>query len=163
MKHNVMGLDLSLTASAYHDGADCCGLIKTKFLGAERLQHISNCIFHIVELESPQLVVVEDYAYGARGHAFSIGELGGLIKLGLFERGFRVLLVTPTSLKKFVTNKGNSPKDIMMLQTFKKYGVEFTDNNLCDAYGLAQVGKAYLGGTEVKYEKEVLKKTIVYC
>ena len=27
----------------------------------------------------------------------------------------------------------------MLLKTFKKWGVEFDDNNLCDAYGLARM------------------------
>ena len=164
MDKKVIGLDLSLCNSAYHDGEGVyCGIIKSKLRDAHRLLEIRREIFKVLEAMDPQLVVVEDYSYGSRGNTFSIGELGGVIKLGLFERGFRVLLVPPKSLKKFIAGNGNASKDLMMLKTYKKYDVEFEDNNLCDAFGLVQVGKAYLKGTDINYEKEVLKKVEVYC
>lgn len=158
-----MGLDLSLSSSAYYisDSGDH-GVVKSKDKGVKRLLFIRDTLLRVVKGYNPDLICIEDYSYGSSvGQAFSIGELGGIIKCSLIELDFKVLLMSPSSLKKFISGKGNSSKDVMMLKTFQKYGEEFTDNNICDAFGLVQVGKAYLEGTDIKYEKEVLEKVEV--
>ena len=48
-------------------------------------------------------------------------------------------IISPTTLKKFVTGKGNSGKDIMLLEVYKRWNVSFSNNNLADAYGLARM------------------------
>ena len=53
--------------------------------------------------------------------------------------------VAPTSLKKFVTGKGNAKKDLMLLSVYKRWGFDTTNDNKADAYGLAQFGRALLG------------------
>jgi Holliday junction resolvasome RuvABC endonuclease subunit len=134
-------------------------LIKSKLKGCPRLSFIEKQVMGCVSAYNPDLIIIEGYSFGSRlGQAFSIGELGGLVKVALFEGGYKSIIIPPTCLKKFVTGKGNASKDIMLMKTFKKYGVEFTDNNKCDAFGLAQMGKAYLEGTEIMYEQEALKK-----
>jgi crossover junction endodeoxyribonuclease RuvC len=76
-----------------------------------------------------------------------LGELAGVVKLNLFntfkdspnERLKTPLQVPPMTLKKFVCGKGTATKDLMLLNVYKKYGVEFSDNNATDAYGLARI------------------------
>ena len=66
--------------------------------------------------------------------------------------------MTPTTLKKFITGKGAGPKDVMLLETYKRYGISFLDNNLCDAFGLAQCGVALLKENKeplLSFQKEV--------
>lgn len=161
----ILGLDLSLLKTGYclmngsNDVIISSDVIETKLRGVERLIYIREAIQEItLNWGNPDLVVLEGYSMGSKGHAFSIGELGGLIKTFLYEEGYEILIVPPKSLKKFVTGNGNSGKDLMLLKTYKKYGKEFEDDNICDAYGLCMVGKAYLQGTDIEYEKEVLKK-----
>jgi len=60
----------------------------------------------------------------------------------IYDINKEFIIVAPTSLKKFITGKGNSGKDIMILETYKRYGVSFDDNNICDAFSLAKVGEA---------------------
>ena len=159
-----LGIDLSLT------GTGLCvldsnkpnwikvNLIKTNKRGCRRLRYIKEKIALCTELFKPDIVVLEGYSYGSRtGQAFSIGELGGVVKLELFFK-YKTLIVPPTCLKKFITGKGTTGKDIMLLKTFKKYGVEFTDNNKCDAFGLAQMGKTFTESTKIGYEREALEK-----
>lgn len=156
----IVGIDLSLTSTGtctLIEDKHTTSLIKTKKKGCSRLIHIRNEIVNILDDIDPDLVVVEGYSYGSKGHAFSIGELGGLIKEMLFSCLFNTVIVPPTCLKKFVTAKGNSGKEIMLVKTLVKYGIEFGDDNLCDAFGLAKMGKAYLKGTKIKYEQEALK------
>ena len=102
-------------------------------------------------------VAMEGYAPGAKFGREMAGELGGMVKVWLYEvRGMEPYLVAPTSLKKYVTGKGTGvQKNQMLLQTYKKWGVEFHDDNLCDSYGLARLVS---GRHELAYEKEVYDK-----
>jgi hypothetical protein len=58
-------------------------------------------------------LVIEDYAMGAKGKVFHIGENCGLLKHKLWKNGIRFETITPTALKKFATGKGNSDKCMM--------------------------------------------------
>jgi Holliday junction resolvasome RuvABC endonuclease subunit len=87
-------------------------------------------------------------------HSASIlGELAGLVKLTCwyyfdgnmnsvipYPNHLRVpLQVPPMTLKKFAAGKGNAKKQEMLLQIYKRYGVEFNNDNAADAYALARV------------------------
>lgn len=86
-------------------------------------------------------VGLESLAFGAKGQRRD--QLAGLhyrIRVGLFT-GFPripVVLVSPSSLQKFVTGKGRVKKNMMMLSCYKKFGFEPSDDNICDAYCLAR-------------------------
>jgi crossover junction endodeoxyribonuclease RuvC len=163
----IIGLDLSLTQTGYcilqDDEIIDKGVIKiNRIKGMERLALIKKEIMLFIMRYELDVVVLEGYSMGSRfGKAFSIGELGGIIKLMLFNKEIKTILVPPTTLKKFVTGKGNAPKDMMMMKALSKYNIEFTNNNECDAYCLAKLGEAYLNGTRIKYEKEAIQKVEV--
>jgi Holliday junction resolvasome RuvABC endonuclease subunit len=59
------------------------------------------------------------------------------------------------TLKKFVSGKGTAKKQEMMLQAYKRYGVEINDDNAVDAYGLARIAAEYVTDS---IEKEVILK-----
>jgi crossover junction endodeoxyribonuclease RuvC len=42
------------------------------------------------------------------------------------------------TLKKYATGKGTSKKQEMLLQIYKRWGVEFNDDNAADSYALAR-------------------------
>lgn len=82
---------------------------------------------------------LEGLSFGSKGQ--SMLELAGLhyfVRTELDKNGFNFKVVPPSSLKKFVTGKGNSKKELMLLNVYKKWKIEFTDNNLADAYCLAR-------------------------
>jgi Holliday junction resolvasome RuvABC endonuclease subunit len=56
---------------------------------------------------------IEDYAFGAKGAVFDIGEFVGFIKMNLFEKGIPFRLYDPNSIKKYGTGKGNADKITM--------------------------------------------------
>lgn len=111
------------------------------------------------DLGKPSVVVMEGYANAAKFGREVAGELGGTIKLVVFEvTGSPPLVVPPTSLKKFVTGKGNAKKNEMLLGVYKQWGVSFADDNQADAYALEQFGLGYLGSTPElhKYQWEAI-------
>jgi crossover junction endodeoxyribonuclease RuvC len=90
------------------------------------------------------LIVMEGYSNASKFGREAMGELGGMVKLEIYEQWDVPLIVPPTSLKKFVTGKGNAKKNEMLLGVYKQWGVEFSDDNQADAYALEQFGIAYL-------------------
>ena len=158
-----IGIDLSLTSTGIcvlKDKTYEANIIKTKLKGCARLIYIKDKIEDILLSHfhgRDMLIAIEGYSYGSVGKMADIGELGGVVKTMIFDNNFKTIVIPPTSLKKFITGKGNSPKDIMISKTLKKYNVEFENNNKCDAFGLAQMAKAYEEGTKIQYEKDALK------
>ena len=43
------------------------------------------------------------------------------------------------TLKKYATGKGNAKKQEMLMQIYKRWGVEFNDDNAADSYALARL------------------------
>ena len=84
------------------------------------------------------LVAIEGYSFGSFSGRERLGEWGGVLRLALYRAGFKYVEVPPTSLKKFVTGKGNAKKNTMLMAVYKKWGVECADDNQGDAYSLAQ-------------------------
>lgn len=141
----VIGLDLSLTGTGFvvlDDQAKVlnAGTIKPKIVGMPRLHEIKTYVSNLLEAYQPTQVCVEGYSMGSRaGQAFSIGELGGVIRLMLYLTSTRYKDVPPTSLKKFVSGKGTAMKDEIMMHVFKRWNWTPGDNNQADAYGLARI------------------------
>ena len=103
---------------------------------------------------------IEGYAFGSQ-MANMAGELGAIVKMSLYShfnerQGQYPLIVPPTNLKKYVAGKGTGvSKSQMLLQVYKKWGVEFNDDNAADSYGLAHL---VAGRHTREVEKEVYEK-----
>ena len=103
---------------------------------------------------------VEDYAYAAKGQVFNIAELSGIIKFHI-ARVWNIpfLKIPPTTLKKFTTGTGTAPKELMMKEVYKRYGMDYNNNNIADAYALARMGYALTMGARVPvYQETAIKK-----
>ena len=81
----------------------------------------------------------EDISFGSTGQgSIQQGALNYSIRCLFLNYEFKYLTTPPTTLKKFVTGSGNSPKDIMLKEVYKKWKVDYNDDDLCDAYSLAR-------------------------
>jgi len=78
---------------------------------------MSEKIFSFVE--GADYVSMEDYAYGANGIVFDIGEFVGYLKMGIYKMGIPLRLYDPLSNKKFATGHGDADK-ISMYDAFEK-------------------------------------------
>ena len=128
---NVLGKDL-ISTKASHKIED---RLKTIW---SRLKYI---IWDFADKPVPGCTIaVEGLSFGSKGA--SMLELAGLHYLirYMIDREFCGVrhVVPPQTLKKFVCGKGNVKKEQMLLQTYKRWGMEFQDNNICDAYCLAR-------------------------
>jgi crossover junction endodeoxyribonuclease RuvC len=141
----ILGLDLSLTATGVvtiENGKpifQTC--IKSKLKNTFRLREITKEIKEYVIKFKPDYIALEGYSFSSKfGRIFSISELGGTVKLMLLNETYyedkNLFIVPPTTIKKFITGKGNCDKNLMLLKVFKKYGIEFEDDNIADAFSV---------------------------
>lgn len=87
-------------------------------------------------------IAMEGYANGRTFNREKMGELGGVVKLShATVFGTDPTVVPPTSLKKFVTGKGTASKDDMVSAVQSKWKADITNNNIADAYGLAEYAR----------------------
>jgi len=155
----IVGIDPSLTSTGIvvlrGGEVELAETIKTKsnYSLIHRVSVIYRAITNIVEGLTTDLIVIEGFSYGSKGRAvFDIAYLGWRIREELerlrVQNGIPWLDVPPAQLKKFATGKGTANKEVIMQQVYKRWGVEASDNNVADAFVLAQIGQACLGHTE---------------
>ena len=70
--------------------------------------------------------------------AFDLGELGGVLKLLVFEYRIPLLLVPPTCLKLYATGKGNADKGQVMVAMAKIRKRLFSCDDEADAYAAGE-------------------------
>ena len=148
----VVGLDLSITATGICDVDGNTFTAGGKAaLGDERLSVIASAV---AEATQPQevvgrgfvpvdLVVIEDLPTHAHGAGIT-GMVHGAVRTCLLTR-VPYVLVTPATLKKYATGKGNADKTAMAMAAFKRFGREFPNDNEADAYWLRAAGLDALG------------------
>jgi len=170
-KTKIIGIDLSLTGTGIvvlEDGKLMKKkLIKSKPLGKRPIDEIHRIRKIIEEIEDilgediPDIAVIEGMAFMARNTTalVQLAALNYMTRALLVDYNITFIIVAPTSLKKFVTGSGNAKKDVMLIETYKRYGVTILDDNICDGYSLAQVGlclKESNSKPVTKFQQEVL-------
>lgn len=140
----ILALDLSLTAPGYCVGDEAATIkVPARVRSMERLHHLADEVREMCGLPI-DLVVLEGYSYGSKGAAVvNIGELGGVIRLMLFELGIPYVEIPPACLKKYATGRGNAKKDDVLQAGVMRSGRTFIDNNACDAWWLHQMALAH--------------------
>lgn len=143
MSVKVAGLDLSMTASGVcHIGDDtdlecqtgvCWHLIKPRKDKDLRLPEIKSRIKQLVT--GHEFVLLEMLPPHMKAAGIT-GMVQGVVREMLLEQGSRYGDVGPSSLKKYATGKGNASKTEMALAALKRGGLEFSNDNECDAWWL---------------------------
>lgn len=157
---HVVGCDQSLTHTAIHRAKVDFGARLIAFFGEpssirgelskfssalERLDAMEAAFTAKLRQSEPGLLVIEGYSFGSRdSHAHSLGELGGAFRLAAYRLGWSVLAVPPSTLKKFVSGRGDTKKDGMRMEVLAKLGYTSTDDNDADARALVCFGIEWL-------------------
>jgi Holliday junction resolvasome RuvABC endonuclease subunit len=153
-KFNLMGLDLSLTSTGYSCG-DVNGVIASKLTGVERLIEISENIIKTILNLNVDIVLIEGYSFASRsGQAFSIGELGGVVRVAIKKIDKPYIEIPPTCRAKFATGRGNASKNEVISAISARTGIVWGNpgaDDKCDAWILEQMGLSYLGLSEHKW------------
>jgi hypothetical protein len=105
-------------------------------------------------------IALEAYSMSERYGQHNSGEVGAAIKLAILShfpagdrRAFPVL-VAPQQLKKFA---GTTKKELINKEIFKRWGMDFDDTNIAEAYALARVAHAVDAGPEMtQFQRDVV-------
>jgi Holliday junction resolvasome RuvABC endonuclease subunit len=100
----------------------------------QRYENIASWVLNILAPldKSNTTILIEDYAFAAKGRVFNLAENCGLLKYLLYKEGYSFHTVAPSVIKKYATGKGNSNKEAMWLSFF-----ELTEIDLVGIYGPA--------------------------
>jgi len=151
---NILGLDLSLTSTGYCHNGDT-GVIRSAQRGVARLIEISEAIIDIVHANCIDVVAIEGYSFASRsGQAFSIGELGGVVRVAL-QRDERLFIeIPPTCRAKFATGKGNASKNEVVSAVSARTGIIWNNpgaDDKCDAWILEEMVLTAIGEPHFKW------------
>jgi Holliday junction resolvasome RuvABC endonuclease subunit len=106
---------------------------------------------------------MEAYSMAEKYGQHASGEVGAAIKLVILshfatdDRRAYPVLVAPQQLKKFATGNGNTKKEMLPKEIYKRWGMDFNDTNLAEAYALARIAHAI----EAKPEMTVFQQDVV--
>lgn len=158
-----MGIDQSLTGTGLcilEDGKIVLSrLIASKKKGVERIIEIKNEIIKTFNEVHPDYVAIEKYSFTpGRAMAFELGELIGVVKVTLAELGKVPVVVYTAHVKKYATGKGNADKSLVLLNVYKKFNVEFDNNNLADAFVIAKIMESIVMIKDNKKKKKDFEK-----
>ena len=123
---------------------------KSPYFGIERLVDIRQWLtdtLNYIEMEIDMNItdIAMEGTVLASQAALVLGELSATVRLAIYdtfdEGDLRryPLKVPPMTLKKYAAGKGNAKKQEMLLQIYKRWGIEFNDDNAADSYALARL------------------------
>lgn len=143
----IVGIDQSANHSGVTVLADDGKLLEQSLIepktlrDAERLAYIREHLSVVLDRYSDiHLTVLEGYSYGSTSKKFILGEVGGIVKLCLYDRGIQLYAAAPVQLKKFATGSIRADKTDIKHAVFTKWGIDLDDDNLADSYALARIG-----------------------
>ena len=169
----AIGIDQSLTGFAMtainisNPDAYETWVYKSPKFGVQRLADIQWWMENKFDFLDGQRCRIKDIAMEgtvlASHSALKLGELAGMVKLsiwGYFDENMnsvipfeehlrRPLQVPPMTLQKYAAGKGNAKKQEMLMQIYKRWGVEFNDDNAADSYALARLA-AGIANTDIE-------------
>jgi Holliday junction resolvasome RuvABC endonuclease subunit len=154
----VLGLDLAAETSGYAwivDGAPgpvgtitapkAAGKVRTLADNQARIDHVEASVKELLWTGRPHLVVLEDYAPGAKGSAaHRLAEIQGAVRLACYRARVPLVLVGIRQIKQYATGSGTATKSQMAVALFKRAGLEFTEDEV-DAWWAAAMGADHLG------------------
>jgi crossover junction endodeoxyribonuclease RuvC len=117
--------------------------IQPSDVGMKRLAIFRQEIINLITMMSGIRVFIEGYSFGSGGKRESMAELGGVIRLTLYDHEIEFIEVPPKTLKKFATGNGNADKIQMGVQLMKEFSLEYPTSDQTDAFWLCQFGIAY--------------------
>jgi Holliday junction resolvasome RuvABC endonuclease subunit len=140
---NIIGMDLSVRATGlcFRDGTAV--VVKPKSQGDARFDEIAQRVMGFVRACDAHLAVIEKAPPGLKGHADLIYGVQAVIRTELVRAGIPYAEVDPNKLKKFATGNGSADKTAMAVAALKRAGLEFQDDNACDAWWLYQAGQVH--------------------
>lgn len=150
---NILALDLSLTSTGWaKSGVPYdTGTIRppTTMRGMRRLAWIRERVLNAAL--SVNLVVIEDYAMGMSRRVSalaSLAELGGVIRLALYDVDKPFVTVAPALLKKYLAGRGNAKKEDVLAAAIRRLKYQGSSFDEADALTLLYMALDHYGSPQ---------------
>jgi crossover junction endodeoxyribonuclease RuvC len=127
-----------------------------------RYRRLVRSVLSCFDFAKVTLILIEGYSMGSKGAAVTgLAEYGGILRNQLVRKdGPPVIEVSPHSLKKFATGKGNCNKGFVQAHVARRWQIIYETDDEIDAYVLARMGLCYLDDAafETTGQREVIDK-----
>lgn len=155
----ILAIDPSLRSNGLciDDGSTWLIAPSDDLRGVPRLAWLRDEFEEVIEDYQPQLVMLENYAFGAGRSAHQVGEWGGILRLMLRDMGRQVVLVSPNALKSFATGKLGDKDEVKAAMELAS-GRTFRKTDESDAFALMAMALAFLGHPIIESPPERVKK-----
>jgi hypothetical protein len=159
----IVGVDLSLTSTGIADdsGAWVIKVVLQKnapeWQRTERLRRMARLVDRACR--GADIVVMEGPSYASPYGVHALGELHGVVKVCLFQRGTPYVPIPPKKRAKYATDDGNAGK-VKVATAAVRDGADIYHDDSADAWWLRHMGLAhYLNHDEIapKYRRTVLE------
>jgi crossover junction endodeoxyribonuclease RuvC len=170
----VLGLDLSLTSTGYVLLGETGNVVwqgavgSNKLRDVERLAMFDSWLRDYVHLKAGSVngwpvdaVGIEGYSYASANGLAQQGELGGIVRLAFHQAQIPIHIIPPSTWKKVLCGKGNLQKDLVRIELFKRYNVEFASQDTLDAWAVAMCLRRQLLGLDRPEPKSRKRKVPV--
>lgn len=141
MTATIAAFDLSLTGTGYclPDGSTGRLVPAAGMVGPQRLAWLASRVMALArgtQSKAARLVVLEGYAFARANQAHQLGELGGVVRVSLWQQGIAYVEIAPSVLKRYATGKGNASKDLVLSAASHRAGRMFETGDEADAWWL---------------------------
>jgi Holliday junction resolvasome RuvABC endonuclease subunit len=142
---NVIGIDPSITATGLCDHAGRLSVAGgPAYMGDKRLTVIESAVQQLANLARPDLAVIEFLPQHMKAAGIT-GMVQGVVRNALFKLGVPYVTITPATLKKFATGRGDADKADMRMALYKRTGGDVRSDDMVDAWWLRAAGLQALG------------------
>lgn len=123
-------------------------LITSKFTKLEEVRRIDDIVTQVINWIFDRycdgdLVCIESPSFASRGnYVAQQSALGYMMRVEMTRKGIDYINAAPTQLKKFISGNAVEKKENLILPLYLKYGFEHKDDNVRDAFGLAQIARS---------------------
>lgn len=113
-----------------------------------RLEHIRATLARFVAQFQNPTAALEGYAFARQAFVHSLGEVGAVVRLVLWDASIPFRVYDPQAVKIFATNRGNADKEQMIEAVQRKWGLDYMEfgqkpsgaaGNLADAFTIARM------------------------
>jgi crossover junction endodeoxyribonuclease RuvC len=108
------------------------------------LSEFRRCLLAIQEVNPIRLAAIEGFSYGSVKSGMTqvmITAAAAGVRLELYRAGVPFVEVPPSTLKKWISGKGNAEKNLMLREVYKRWGYDAKDDNDADAHALVRLAE----------------------
>lgn len=141
---------LGLSCRNKRGGCDYVNIVpSSKLRESRRLQYIHDSVLEFIHVKSGIMsdrnvsIAMEGSAMSGIGRVVSLGEVLGVLKHAFYVEGWDVLIVPPSSLKMFITGRGNANKQDVARSVYNHTGISISNDNITDSLGLLLLMEYY--------------------